>query len=177
MNVIAKFNYSELDTRTSEFLQRKESNMREIVSKAYTDLGRELYEAQQELAGNNQYDGMFLRWLEYMNYPQRTAYELIDRYVERLRIPQEQVPIFEAMPISLSKAISAKSSESTSAKAQAKSEVLDGKIDTLKAYRERIAELESQAKRGYGKAEEAESARQIAEEIYFIEKLSLNRTF
>lgn len=164
MNVIAKFNYSKLDTRTSEFLQRKESNMREIVSKAYTDLGRELYEAQQELAGNNQYDGMFLRWLEYMNYPQRTAYELIDRYVERLRIPQEQVPIFEAMPISLSKAISAKSSESTSAKAQAKSEVLDGKIDTLKAYRERIAELESQAKQATEKAEQADSARQIAEE-------------
>lgn len=101
---------------------------------------------------------------------------MIDRYVERLRIPQEQVPIFEAMPISLSKAISAKSSESTSAKAQAKSEVLDGKIDTLKAYRERIAELESQAKQATEKAEQADSARQIAEEIYFSEKLSLIRT-
>lgn len=171
------FDYAELDATTADFLRMKESNMREIVGKAYTDLGRELYEAQQELAGKNQYDGVFLRWLEYMNYPQRTAYELIDRYVERSRIPQEQVPVFEALPISLSKAISTKSSESTQAKSQAKVEVLNGDIDTLKAYRERIAELESQAKQATEKAEKAESARQIAEEINFCEKLSLNGKF
>lgn len=40
-----------------------------------------------------------------------------------------------------------------------------------------IAELESRAKRATEKAEQAESARQIAEEIYFFEKLFRNRTF
>ncbi|ASN05301.1 hypothetical protein [Virgibacillus necropolis] len=145
------FDYNEIDATMADFLRKKETNIREIIGKAYTDLGRELKEAQDELAGSNQYDGVFLRWLAYMKYPQRTAYELINRYEELLRIPQEQVDTFEALPVSLSKTVSAKSAESTPAKAQVKSEVLAGEIATGKAYKDRIAELE-------GKASQAEKA-------------------
>ncbi|MDW0112183.1 hypothetical protein QT711_03230 [Sporosarcina saromensis] len=134
-------------SNTAQFLRTKENNMREIVGKAYTELGRELAEARDRLAGSNQYDGVFGKWLSFMKYPQRTAYELINRYAELLRIPQEQVNTFEALPISLSKTISAKSAESTSAKAQAKEEVLSGEIDTLKKYQERISEKVDWAKR------------------------------
>ncbi|UDK97475.1 hypothetical protein EYB33_14675 [Lysinibacillus sphaericus] len=169
------FDYAELDVTTAEFLRKKESNMREIVGKAYTDLGRELKEAQEALAKNGY--GCFGAWLGSIGVAKRTAYEWIDRYEMFVRIPHNQREVFEDLPISLSKAISAKSSESNEAKSQAKVEVLNGDIDTLKAYRERITELESQAKRATEKAEQAESARQIAEEIYFFEKLSQNRTF
>lgn len=156
------FDYTELDATTADFLRRKESNMREIVGKAYTDLGRELKEAQDALAKNGY--GCFGAWLVSIGIAKRTAYEWIDRYETFVRIPHNQQGIFEDLPISLSKAVSAKSSESTSEKAQAKAEVLDGSIDTLKAYRERIAELESQAVQATEKAEQAESARQLAEQ-------------
>lgn len=169
------FDYAELDVTTAEFLRKKESNMREIVGKAYTDLGRELKEAQEALAKNGY--GCFGAWLRSIGVAKRTAYEWIDRYETFVRIPHNQREVFEDLPISLSKAISAKSSESTEAKSQAKVEVLNGDIDTLKAYRERIAELESQAKQATEKAEKAESARQIAEEIYFIEKLYQSLSF
>ncbi|GGG08553.1 hypothetical protein GCM10010913_32890 [Paenibacillus aceti] len=92
--------------------------MREIVNRAYTDLGRELKEAQDTLAGKNQYNGLFVAWLDYMGYPRRTAYELINRYDELLRIPQNLRDTFEALPISLSKQISTPSAESTEPKRQ-----------------------------------------------------------
>src|SRR5699024_1117465 len=54
----------------------------------------------------------------------------------------EQKAVFEELPITLSYAVSAKSSESTPAKAQAKAEVLAGEITTNKAYKERVKEIE-----------------------------------
>ena len=45
---LTQFKYEQLDESTADFLRQKESNMREIVGKAYTELGRELKEAQQE---------------------------------------------------------------------------------------------------------------------------------
>ena len=38
--------------------------MREIVGKAYTELGRELKEAQEKLAGDNQYNGHYTDYLQ-----------------------------------------------------------------------------------------------------------------
>lgn len=49
-NEVVIFDYNQLDINTAEFLQQKENNMREIVGKAYTELGRELKEAQERLA-------------------------------------------------------------------------------------------------------------------------------
>ncbi|MDA2617905.1 hypothetical protein PDQ07_08255 [Bacillus cereus] len=138
---IVTFDYKHIDDEMASFLLRKENNIKGIVAKAFTDLGKELYEAQKALAGKNQYDGVFLRWLSYMNYPQRTAYELINRYEEVLRIPQEQLEVFEALPITLSKKNSSKSSESTEPKRQAKQAVLNGEVKTLKEYRELEKEL------------------------------------
>ena len=63
-----------------------------------------------------------------------------------MRLSHEQKTVFEELPVTLTYAISAKSSENTPAKkqAQAKSEVLAGEIDTLKAYKERISQLEEE---------------------------------
>lgn len=167
MNEVEVFKYETLDVAISNFLREKESNIRDILSNAYQAVAKELYEAQQALAGKNQYDGLFHRWLAHIKYPPSSAYELIGVHKERLRITETQIKVFDTLPIGLAKTISTKSSESTPAKTQAKSEVLDGKIDTLKSYRDRITELESQAKQATEKAEQAESARQIAEEIFF----------
>lgn len=149
--------------------------MREIVSKAYTALGEQLKEAQDALAKKGY--GCFDRWCESIGFNRMQANRLIQRYALVTNCYEQTRGLLEDLPVSLTYEIAKPSAEATPAKAQAKSEVLDGKIDTLKAYRERIIELESQAKQATEKAEQAESARQIAEEIYFFEKLSLNRTF
>lgn len=176
MNEVAVFHYEQLDATTADFLRKKESNMRDIVSQAYTNLGRELKEAQDVLAKNGY--GCFQSWAESIGIKRNKVYDLIRRYETIIRISDEQTrELIEDLPVSLTYEIAKPSAESTKAKAQAKSEVLDGKIDTLKAYRERIAELESQAKQATEKAEQAESARQIAEEIYFIEKLYQSLSF
>lgn len=150
------FDYGQVDGKMAEFLRKKESNMRVIISNAYTDLGRELYEAQQELSGSR-YDGVFEQWYTYLRWKKRTVYNLIDRYSEVQKLHDGDIrDRFEELPVTLSYVISGKSSESTPAKAQAKSEVLSGDIDTLKKYRERIAELEREKDASDRRAEQAE---------------------
>ncbi|WP_149093358.1 hypothetical protein [Paenibacillus terrae] len=125
--------------------------MRKIIERAYTDLGRELKEAQDKLADH--YGGVFVKWLDYMGYPRRTAYELISRYNELLRIPQNLRDAFEALPISLSKHISAPSAESTEPKRQAKAAILNGEVRTLKDYRalvQKLEEAEARAEKAEG---------------------------
>lgn len=116
------------------------------MGKAYTDLGRELSEARDRLVGNNQYDGMFERWFTSIGFKKTTVYKLIDRYTLVHNVDDQQRELLEDLPVSLTYEIAKPSAESTPAKAQAKSEVLQGDITSLKAYRERIAELERLAK-------------------------------
>lgn len=115
-NEVTKFNYKQLDTDTSEFLQQKEHNMREIVGKAYTELGRELYEAQQELQRQgSKYSGVFERWYSCLGWKKRTVYNLIDRYnlVQNLHEVSE-IERIEDLPVSLTYEIAKPSADSTS---------------------------------------------------------------
>lgn len=76
---LATFDYAQVDAPIAEFLRTKEWNMREIVGKAYTELGRELKEAQEALAGSR-YDGVFVKWCESIGYVMKQVYRLIQRY-------------------------------------------------------------------------------------------------
>lgn len=158
-NEIAEFKYETLDDSTAEFLRKKESNMREIVGKAYTELGRELKEAQAELSKNGY--GCFEKWCESIGFNRMQANRLIQRY-SLVTNCYEQKDIIEDLPVSLSYEIAKPSAESTPAKSQAKAEVLDGKIDTLKAYKQRIQELETQAQLAEEKRKQAESMAETA---------------
>lgn len=154
-NDVSVFKYEVLDKQTSDFLRKKESNLREIASKANLAFGKELYEAQQELAKGGY--GCFLEWLNFIGMEQRKAYRLIDCH--KLVLDNlSKTDVIGGVPISLLYEVAKPSAESTQAKAQAKQEVINGDIDTLKEYRERIAELESQTKQATEKAEQAESA-------------------
>ena len=78
---LTQFKYEQLDESTADFLRQKESNMREIVGKAYTELGKELYEAQQELSKRGgKHEGVFGKWLQYIGMERRQATRLIQRY-------------------------------------------------------------------------------------------------
>ncbi|MBP1913262.1 hypothetical protein J2Z23_000194 [Lederbergia galactosidilyticus] len=155
------FDYKQVDGQTADFLRRKESNMREIVGKAYTELGRELKEAQTELAKQgSKYEGVFEKWYTYLGWKKRTVYNLIDRFDLVLNLHEvSEIERIEDLPVSLTYEIAKPSAESSPEKAQAKSEVLAGNIDTLKEYRDRIAELEGRAKQAERQADIERSQR------------------
>lgn len=159
---LTQFNYEQLDESTADFLRQKESNMRQIVGKAYTELGKELYEAQQKLAGSR-YDGVFVNWLKHIGMNPQQAYRLIRRYTALTNCENgDQRNLLEDMPVSLAYEVTGPSAESTPAKAQAKAEVLAGDIATLKEYRERIKELERKAEQA---EQEAEFQRNLSERL------------
>src|SRR5699024_2232228 len=139
---LTQFKYEQLAESTADFLRDKESNMREIVGKAYTELGKARYEARDRLAGSNQYDGVYEKWFLSVGMKKTTVYKLIDRYELVHNVDDQTRELLEDMPVSLTYEIAKPSAESTPAKAQAKAEVLAGDITTGKAYEERIEELE-----------------------------------
>src|SRR5699024_933750 len=142
--------YKGLPDNLTTFLRKKESNMREIVGKAYTDLGRELKEAQDALAKNGY--GCFEKWFTSLGFKKRNVYRLIDRF-NLVRANLAQSDLLEDLPVSLTYDIAKPSAESTPAKAQAKAEVLAGEIASRKAYKERIKELEEKARQAEQSAE------------------------
>jgi len=110
--------------------------MREIVGRAYTELGRELKEARDMLAGSNQYDGMFRKWLESVGFKKDAANRLIQRYeLVVANCDKQTQELLEDLPVSLSYEIAAPSAEATEPKRQAKRAVLNGDIRTLEEYR------------------------------------------
>lgn len=139
-NELDKFRYEQLDDSTASFLRAKENDMREIVGKAYTDLGRELKEAQEHLAKNKY--GCFQSWAESIGFKRQTVYKLIQRY-ELIIHNVDNREMLEDLPVSLTYEIARPSAESTEAKRQAKQAVINGEVKTLKEYRELLAEKEA----------------------------------
>ncbi|MEK4267883.1 hypothetical protein [Bacillus sp. FSL W8-0940] len=142
-NELDKFRYEQLDDSTAEFLRIKESKMREIVGKAYTDLGRELKEAQERLSNHNKYKGAFEKWLHHIGMNREQANRLIRRFDLVTNCDNIQANILEDLPVSLTYEIARPSAESTEPKRQAKQAVLNGEVKTLKEYRELLAEKEA----------------------------------
>ncbi|MGO0713687.1 hypothetical protein P5408_013055 [Bacillus subtilis] len=133
-----EFKYDLVDQSTADFLKQKEFNMREIVGKAYTELGRELKEAQDILAKNGY--GCFQEWVESIGFRRQTAYKLIQRHNLIVHNVDER-NLLEDLPVSLTYEIAKPSSESTDSKKQAKEAVLNGEVKTLKQYKELEAKL------------------------------------
>lgn len=135
-----KFDYNLLDSATSDFLKQKENNMREIVSDAYYQIGKELKEAQDKLAGNNQYNGYFQKWYESLGFKKRTVYKLINRYDLVVHNVHNQ-KLIQDLPLSLSYEIAKPSADQ-----ELKQKVLNGDITTHKQYKELKKEKEQAEK-------------------------------
>ena len=133
-----EFKYDLVDQSTADFLKQKEFNMREIVGKAYTELGRELKEAQDMLAKNGY--GCFRSWIESLGMKKDAVNRLINRY-DLIVANCDDQELIEDLPVSLTYEIAKPSSESTDSKKQAKEAVLNGEVKTLKEYKELEAKL------------------------------------
>ena len=79
-----------------------------IVGKAYTELGKELYEAQQGLSKKGY--GCFEEWFTTLGFKKRNVYRLIDRY-KLVRANLAQTDLLEDLPVSLSYEIASPSAE------------------------------------------------------------------
>lgn len=133
-NEIETFSYEQLDDSTAEFLRNKEIRMREIVGKAYTDLGRELKEAQDRLSKHGY--GCFGDWCESLGFCRKHVYRRINRYNAIANAEDSNIAsIIENLPVSLGYEITKPSAESSDSKRKAKEAVLNGEIKTLKQYR------------------------------------------
>ncbi|MCR1994486.1 hypothetical protein NSA31_22365 [Bacillus subtilis] len=168
-NEIDSFKYEILDIDLADFLRGKELKMRNIVGKAYTDLGRELKEARERLSGVNQYDGMFEKWIRYLGMSKEQVSRLIRRFELVTNCDDHQ--LIEDLPVSLTYEIARPSAESTEPKRQAKQAVLNGEVKTLKEYRELLAEKEA----AEAALKQAESQRTLAEQEADILREKLER--
>ena len=125
-----EFDYGEIDSGTAELLKRKEFEIKNIFSKAYTEIGRILFEAQEELSGKNQYDGVFYKWFSSLGFKKDKVYSLISRYKLLIGNSDKQI-LIENLPLSLSYEISKESCP-----LELKEKVFSGQIKTLKEFKE-----------------------------------------
>lgn len=148
------FNYGQLDTTTSDFLKQKETNMREIVGKAYTDLGRELKEAQDKLASQgSKYHGVFERWYTSMGWKKEQVYRIVRRYNLVTNCDEEKQDLIEDLPVSLTYEIAKPSADEG-----LKQKVLDGEVKSLKEFKE----LQKQKEEAEKRAKQLERSEKIA---------------
>jgi hypothetical protein len=142
-NEVTEFDYMQVDGETAKFLKKKETNIHDIVGKAETEVGRELKEAQDELAKHGY--GCFIVWTQHVGMKKDKVYDLIYRF-KLIFGNSEKRELLEGLPISLSCKIGRPNSESTEAKRKAKQAVLDGEVKTLKEYSELEKRLEGEEK-------------------------------
>jgi hypothetical protein len=150
-----KFNYKQLDLSTSEFLQVKEKNMRDIATNAATQIGKELKEAQDELSKHGY--GCFEEWYTSLNFKTTTVYNLISRFKLIVSSKFEETKLIEDLPKSLVYAMA-----KPSADPELKQHVFDGDITTLKQYKE----LEKEKKQAEEKAKTLEESNKALEQSY-----------
>lgn len=124
------FDYQLLDAETAQFLKMKELNMRSIASTMINQLSKELVEAQEKLAGNNQYDGMFEKWYTSLGFKKRTVYNYINRYKYIARATDAQAEFIEGLPSSLTYEMS-----KPSADPEINKKVFDKDITSFKEYK------------------------------------------
>ena len=141
-NLIGKsnFDYKILDEELAKFLQEKEKQMKNTISNAYYQIGKELKEAQEKLSGNNQYDGIFQKWYESLGFKKTTVYNYMNYYDLVVQNLEDRKQI-EALPRSLVYEIAKPSADE-----ELKEKLLDGDITTHKKYKELKKEKEKAEK-------------------------------
>lgn len=123
-----EFDYENVDTDVAEFLKKQESNIKAIVAKAYTEIGKILMEAQERLADHH--GGIFEKWYESLGFKKDKVYRLISRYKLVLANCENKI-VIENLPLSLSYEISKENCPE-----ELREMVLSGEIKTLKDFNE-----------------------------------------
>jgi len=146
-----KFDYDIVDENTSRFLKEKELNMRSIVQDVAPKLGKELKEAQDELAKHGY--GCFEQWYESLGFKRQTVYNYINSYSFLQQLEEQgQENIANTIPANLMYEVGKKTANPEAVQA-----VISGEVTSLKEYKalekalqeaeQRAAEAEVEARR------------------------------
>lgn len=139
----SEFDYSLLNNELAEKIKEKDYILTGLHSKYSKEVGKVLYEAQQEFSDYNN-GGMFEEWYISRGFKKRNVYNYIQIYNEVQNLHGEQLEVFEKLPKSLQIETSKKSVDP-----ELKQKVLDGDITTHKEYKQ----LESKWKQAEKQAE------------------------
>lgn len=133
------FDYTVLDDGIGDFLQKAEEQLKNEYMNFTANCGRIFAEAQERLAGHNQNDGMFEKWITSMGFKKSTVYEMIK--IHQFRSSEirttEQAQLFDGLSKSLQYEIA-----KPSAPPELVEQVMSGDIATHKEYIELKKKLE-----------------------------------
>lgn len=128
----SSFEYESLgDAILKRELQEKEKTLKDIFSRAYTQMGKTLKEAQDLLSSHDKTKGIFEAWYTSLGFKKDSVYRLISRFNLLANCEEREKDIIEIIPISLAYEISKSSCPSL-----LKENVLKGKIKNLKEFKE-----------------------------------------
>lgn len=134
------FNYAVLSAEMGDYLRQKEEQLKNEYMSFTANCGRIFAEAQEKLAGSNQYNGLFEKWITAMGFAKRSVYRMIQIYEYRscqIGTSKGQA-FFDALPKTLQADISA-----PSAPPELVEQVMSGDITTHKEYIELKKQLEA----------------------------------
>lgn len=142
--VSESFNYAVLTAELGDYLKHMEEKLRNEYMNFTANCGRIFAEAQEKLAGNNQYNGMFEKWITAMGFKKDTVYRMINVFNFRSSqiATSEQNQLFDSLSKSLQYEVA-----KPSAPPELVEQVMNGDITTHKEYIRLKKELEeAQAK-------------------------------
>ncbi len=125
------FNYATLSAELGDFLKRKEQQLKNEYISFTANCGEIFAEAQEKLAGNNQYNGLFEKWIVSMGFKKSSVYNMISVYnfCSSNNWTSNQKEVFENLPKLLQYDVSAKN-----APPELVEQVMNGDITTHKDY-------------------------------------------
>lgn len=125
------FNYAVLSAEMGDYLKRKEQQLKNEYMNFTANCGAIFAEAQEKLAGSNQYNGLFEKWINSMGFKKDTVYRMINvhKFCSSQIATSSQAELFDSLSKSLQYEIA-----KPSAPAELVEQVLNGDITTHKDY-------------------------------------------
>lgn len=130
------FNF-DLEKESLDFLKNQTLKLQGTMSKAYTEIGKILFETQQELSNNK--TGIFEAWYREIGFSKQQVYRWINRYEFILSQNVTIKNMVESLPITLSYELTNSSCDEI-----LKEKILDGKIKNLKEFYEEKRKIEEE---------------------------------
>lgn len=127
---LTQFDYKDIDSTTSKMLRDKAYKINQITNRSAFEIGKELKEAQEELAKNGY--GIFEEWYATLGFKKTKAYQYINHYnFVCSESEQSKIELFESAPKSIQAEIS-----KPSANEDVNEAYFNGDITTLKEFKE-----------------------------------------
>jgi len=125
------FNYAVLSSELGDFLKHNEQQLKNEYMNFTANCGAIFAEAQEKLAGSNQYNGLFEKWINSMGFKKDTVYRMINvhKFCSSQIATSSQAELFDSLSKSLQYEIA-----KPSAPAELVEQVLNGDITTHKDY-------------------------------------------